>query len=104
MSKRDIYVKKLKAQLDEWNADLDRFEVRIQKAKADVKKEQLAQLAELRQKTAHAQQTLARIQNGGDDAWEDLKQGAENAWNALRDSLSEAKSEFKRGYREGMKE
>jgi uncharacterized protein (DUF3084 family) len=69
-----------------------------------VKKKHLAQLAELRQKIAKAQQTLARIQKRGDDAWEDLKQGAENAWNTLKDSLSKAKSEFKRGYREGMKD
>jgi len=43
-------------------------------------------------------------QEAGDDAWEDLKQGAENAWNALRDSFSKAKSEFKRGYRRGLEE
>jgi prefoldin subunit 5 len=31
MSNRDIYVQKLNAQLDEWNAEIDKLEARIQK-------------------------------------------------------------------------
>jgi hypothetical protein len=97
-------VEKLKAQLDEWNADLDKLESKFRKAEASVKIEQFEQLNELRQRTATAQQTLAKIQEVGDDAWEDLKQGAENVWNELGESFSRAKSEFKRVYRRGLEE
>lgn len=47
ISKRGIYVERLKAQLDEWNVELDKLEARIRKAASDVKKEQLKQLNEL---------------------------------------------------------
>jgi hypothetical protein len=61
-------VEKLKAQLDEWNAELDKFESKFRKAEAGVKIEQFEQLNELRQRTAAAQQTLTKIQEAGDDA------------------------------------
>ena len=42
---------------------------------------------------------IAELQQAGDGAWEDLKQGLENSWDILKTSFSKAKSEFERGYR-----
>ena len=70
MTVRDEYIKKLKADLDEWKADLDTLE-----AEAEIKYE--GHIKELRQKLEEAQQTLTKIREEGEDTWEDLKQGAE---------------------------
>jgi hypothetical protein len=104
MSNRDDYIEKLKAQLDRLGADLDELETKFRKAETDVKMEKFEQINELRQRTAAARRTLVKIQEAGDDAWEDLKQSAESAWSALRDSFSKAKSEFKRGYQKGLED
>ncbi|MCJ7685042.1 MAG: hypothetical protein MUO68_12185, partial [Desulfobacteraceae bacterium] len=97
MTVRDEYIKKLKADLDEWKADLDTLE-----AEAEIKHE--GHIKELRQKLEEAQQTLTKIHDGSEDTWEDLKQRAETVWNMYKNSFKKAKSEFKRGYREGVEE
>ena len=97
MSTKEAYEQKLQAQLDEWNADLDTLE-----AETEIKHE--GHIKELRQKLEDARQTLPKICEEGEDTWEDFKQGAETIWNMYKNSFKKAKSEFKRGYRESLKE
>jgi chromosome segregation ATPase len=104
MSTRDAYVAKLKAQLDELNTDLDRLEDEARKASADAKVQYEGQIRELRQKAQGSQQTLTKIRQANENAWDDLKEGAETAWTMLKDSFAAAKSEFKKGYDQGLKE
>ena len=104
MSKRHAYVKKLKAQLDVWNAELDQFEAKAMKAEADAKIRYQRRVEELRRIRDAANLRLTEIQGASEDAWEDLKEGAHSAWNSLKESFREAKSEFERGYKEGMEE
>lgn len=97
--KRDAYVEKLKAQLDEWNAELDKLEAHARKADAEERMRYEARITALREKEQQARETLKLILKAKDDAWGDLKHGVESAWSSLKSSLSEAKSEFKKGYR-----
>jgi len=103
MATREEFEAKLKEQINGWNADLDKLEA---DAEAKIKYEK--QIKELRQKAEEAQQNLTKIHDAGDDvdddAWEDLKQGAKTLWNMYENSFKKAKSEFKRGYREGLEE
>ena len=103
MATREEFEAKLKEQINGWNADLDKLEA---DAEAKIKYEK--QIKELRQKLEEAQQNLTKIHDAGDDAdddaWEDLKQGANTLWNMYEHSFKKAKSEFKRGYREGLEE
>lgn len=94
---RDEYMKKLKAELDELSAELD-----ILKTEAEFKHGD--HIKELRQKLVEAGQTLEKIYDASEDTWEDLKQGAETILNMYKDSFKKAKSEFKKGYREGLEE
>ncbi|MBU1904996.1 MAG: coiled coil domain-containing protein [Proteobacteria bacterium] len=99
MATREEFEAKLKEQINGWNADLDKLEA---DAEAKIKYEK--QIKELRQKAEEAQQNLTKIHDASDDAWEDLKQGAKTLWNMYENSFKKAKSEFKRGYREGLEE
>jgi hypothetical protein len=96
MSTREVYIEKLKAKLDELDAN-----IRGASAEAKVKYEN--QIHDLQKKRDELQQSIKDIQEAGEDAWEELKQGANDAWDALKDSLSKAKSEFERGYKETSK-
>ena len=95
MSKRDAYVKKLKAQLDEWSAELDKLETKARKAKGEIKIKYEEQVASLRRQRDEAKQKLAQIQEVADNAWEELKQGAEDTWAKLKKAFSKARSQFK---------
>ena len=101
---RDAYVQKLKAKLDEWNAEIDMLAAKADQAEADAKIEYYRRLEDLRAKRSELEGKIAELQQAGEGAWEDLKEGLENSWEILKTSFSRAKSEFERGYRKGREE
>jgi predicted nucleic acid-binding Zn-ribbon protein len=103
-AKRDAYVEKLKVRLDALNAELDELEAEARKAGAEARIRYEGHLKALREKQAEAKDVLNNISDAKDDAWTDLAQGLESVWNALKSGFLDAKSEFEKGYREGMKE
>jgi len=48
MSKRDQYIDKIKAKLDQWNAEIDKMKAKVDEAEADTKIEYQQQLDEMR--------------------------------------------------------
>lgn len=93
--KRDAYVQKLKAKMDEWNAEIDKIEAKADQAEAESKIEYEKQLEDMRAKRRNLEDKMAELQQAGDGAWEDLKTGIENARNSLDSALKSAASRFK---------
>jgi len=93
--KREVYLEKFKAQLDEWNADLERLEAKGRKANADAKLKYDKEISSIRERMSEARKKAAEIQNANESAWEDLRQGAEDAWNRLKEAVQQAKAEVK---------
>jgi predicted nuclease with TOPRIM domain len=102
--KRDAYVQKLKAKLDEWNAEIDMLAAKADQAEAEAKIGYDRRLEDLCAKRTELEEKIAELQQSSEGAWEDLKQGLENSWDILKASFSRAKSGFERGYREGREE
>jgi len=102
-AKRDAYVEKLKAQLDEWNADIDKLAAKANQAEAETKIEYQNQLDDLRTKRDDVRDKLSAIQQAGEGAREDLKEGLENSWEILKMTFNKAKAEFEKGYKSGTK-
>jgi chromosome segregation ATPase len=94
MTKRDEYAEKLKTQIDEWNAELDRFEGRMNAAAAEARQKYQEELNALRQRRDDMLQELARVQQATDDAWDEVWRGAEEAWQTMKDAFSRARSKF----------
>jgi len=103
-AKRDAYVEKLKTQLDEWNADIDKLAAKAAQEKTEAKIEYQKQLDDLRAKRDDVRDKLSAMQQAGEGAWEDLKEGLENSWEVLKMSFNKAKYEFEKGYKKGTKE
>ncbi len=103
-AKRDAYVEKLKAQLDEWNADIDKLAAKAAQAEAEAKIEYQNEVEDLRAKRDDVRDKLSAIRQAGEGAWEDLKEGLENSWEILKMSFTKAKSEFEKGYKKGTRE
>ncbi|MFO7459256.1 MAG: hypothetical protein R6X07_01420 [Desulfatiglandales bacterium] len=92
--KRDAYVQKLKAKMAEWNAEIDKLHAKADLAKAEAKIEYHEQIEDLRAKRKEVEDKIAELQQAGEGAWEDLKQGLENSWEILKATYAKAKSRF----------
>lgn len=101
---RDAYVQKLKAKVDEWNADIDKLAAKADQSEADAKISYQEQLEEMRAKRQELEEKIADLQNAGESAWEEIKQGVESSWEVWKASFSRAKTAFEQGYQEGRKD
>ncbi|HWM41866.1 MAG TPA: hypothetical protein VNP36_05450 [Burkholderiales bacterium] len=89
---RDEYVQKLKSQIDQWNAQMAKWEALSQ----DVKNKYLTQLDELQVRRDEALAELRRIQGASVDAWSDMMRGAEGAFKQMREAFERARKAFEK--------
>jgi multidrug resistance efflux pump len=94
MSKRDEYVEKLKAQLDECNAEVRKWEAKAKGTQADVRTEYEKQLEAFRRQRDQAVEQMRQVQAAAGDAWLDLARGADEAWAKAREAFEKARSHF----------
>jgi uncharacterized coiled-coil DUF342 family protein len=91
---RDAYVAKMKAKLDEWNAEIAKLEAKAKQKEADARKDFEEQIEELKAKRSKANEQLEQMSSAGESAWNDLKAGVEQAADVLGDALNAARSRF----------
>ena len=102
-AKEDKYVQKLKARLDEWNAEIKKLAADAEHAEAQTKIDYEKKLEELKRKKEELEEKIVAVEGGRQSSWEDFKEGVDNSWKIFKRTLSKTKSEFKHGYREGKK-
>jgi len=95
MSNRDAYEQKLRAKLDEWQAEIDKLKAQARGAEADSRLEREKEAEHLEAKREEVRQKLEEMREAGDDAWDDVRAGAERAWESLSDAFEKARSRFK---------
>mgnify|MGYP006309054223 CR=1 FL=1 len=95
MSMKESYEKKLQAQLDEWDAEINKLKAKADKAQADAQLEYYEKVEELRMMQEAARAKLTELREAGDDAWEDLKAGLEAARDSMGKALKAAGSRFR---------
>ena len=94
MTTRDAYVERIKAQIDQWNDEIDRFQAQARRAVADVKIEYEEQVAGLKGRRDALRERLAALQQAGDEAFEDLRVGTDKALAGIREAFARARSRF----------
>lgn len=95
MGEKELYQRKMRAQLDEWKAELHKLEAKAAGARADVQLEMNRRIQALQGKIEEGRTKLSALAEATDDAWESLKEGVESTWKSLRASLREAASKLK---------
>ena len=92
MESRDAYTARAKAQLDHWNAEMDRWQVKSQDLSAEARKRYEEQMGAALKHRDQAAAKLAEMQAIAGEAWVGMRQGVDDAWGSLRDSLNKVKS------------
>lgn len=95
MNDKELYQQKKQAQLDEWQAELDKLKAKTSGASADKQLELNKDIEALEAKIEDGRTKLAEIEQASDDAWESIKDGVESAWDSLKSGFSDAADKFK---------
>ena len=94
MSTKQEYEAKLRARYHEWSAEIERLKERAAGVEADMRSEYDSQIKELRAMQAAAEQHLSELGKASEGAWQDLKAGADAAWDAFGEAIRSARSRF----------
>jgi hypothetical protein len=96
MTKREEYVEKMKSQLEQWNAEAQRWEEKLKHAEADMKVEYERQLEAVRSRRDEAMYNMKQLQAASTDAWMDMMRGVEEAWKRMGEAVHQARSHFEK--------
>ena len=94
MENRDDYVQKLKKQLDDWNAEVSKWDAKAKGAQADMRDATEKQLEEFRRQRDQAMEQMRQVQNASADAWTQYIRGTDEAWAKTREAYEKAYSQF----------
>ena len=94
MSDYRLYQEKAKAQLEEWEADLDKLRAKARQKEADDKLDLEEKIRELEEKLEKGKARYDELKQSSESAWKSFKEGMDSAWNDLSLAFNEAKSKF----------
>jgi len=95
MNEKELYQQKKQAQLDEWQAELEKFKAKASAATADAQLELNKQIEALEVKIEEGKAKLAEVADASEGAWESIKEGVESAWESMKSAFSDAAAKFK---------
>ena len=95
METKEAYKNKLKAQLAEWEAQINLFAAKTNNVAADVRVKYAQELDELREKQRKASEKLKELEHASGAAWQEVKLSADQTWDELKSGVARAISKFK---------
>lgn len=94
MMNRDEYVRKLKAQIDEWSAQAARWEAQMREAHGKLREEYARQLDQVKSRRDAMLHQMRLLQSASADAWTEVRHGADQAWKSMQEAFERARSHF----------
>ncbi len=95
MKTKEEYIESLASELKEWSAQIDLLAIKTENAAAHVKLRYIEELNALRAKQHEAAAKIKELHETSGDAWETVKETADQVWADLRAGLASAVSKFK---------
>ncbi len=90
----DAYVEEIKAKIDDYNVEINKFQAKVDKVRAAAQAPYLKHLEEIKAKRLALEGKIEELRHSGETAWEDVKKGVELAWKSLGKSIRTARSRF----------
>ncbi len=94
MTMKDAYVQKIQARLNAWDSEIESLKAKAIEANADARIAIEEQIVAVEKQQKEAQQKLDELRQSNEDAWGDLKAGAESAWMSLEKAIENAAKRF----------
>lgn len=95
MSDKELYRQKKQAELDEWQAEVDKYKAKASGVSADIQLEMNKQIEALERKIEEGKAKLAAMGEITGDAWESLKGDIESTWESVKSAFNDSASRFK---------
>jgi chromosome segregation ATPase len=86
---------KLEQELDDFDSDLAGLKSKAKNATGDAKEDIERRLDNLEDERAAVKQKLEALENKSGDAWDELKQDAQQAWEALQSEYRELEADIR---------
>lgn len=96
MTTRNEYVDSMKKHIDQWNSEIAVWEAKARVARTDLQIDYEMRLEGLRKQRDEAMVKLDVLQKSAGDAWQELAQGADEAWAKMREAMQKASSHFQK--------
>lgn len=93
-AKRDEYVAKMKLQLDDLNAKMDKLEAKASEAREDARAKYKEEMSKLRQQSKLAKGKLDELKAAGEDSWDVMVAEMEKLRDAFKHSFNYFKSQL----------
>lgn len=93
MSKQDIYIAKMKLQLDELNLELKTLEAKAREARADAKDKVEEEMVKLRHQSSLASAKLDELKASAESTWDKMVADMEKLRDAFKHSFAYFKSQ-----------
>ncbi len=94
MDEQEIYQQKHEAQMDEWEAELEKLKARASRASADAQLELSQRIGQLEEQLEEGKKALSDLADTGDDPWESTKERVDQAWTSLKAGFEQAREEL----------
>lgn len=91
---KQLYEQKLQAELDAWQADIDRLSAKARLATADTRIELQQQLEDLKKKRQAVKEKVDELHASSGAAWHEVKKGLQKAWPAAANGFRAARDKF----------
>lgn len=101
--KRQEYINKLKAKIDEWNTEISDLAQKAGRVKEEKKAEYKKWMETLSTRRKNLEEKITNMKEAEESSWEGLKYGVESSWEALKEKYAEAKSIFKKDIEDDKK-
>jgi chromosome segregation ATPase len=93
-SARHEFIEKVKKELDRLNSEIDRLETDLHAREDEVRRRYTMRKVELEKRRQELNERLVEMEVAGENAWEELKAGLDDARNALQEGIERARKEF----------
>ncbi|HEY5583843.1 MAG TPA: hypothetical protein VIK78_05045 [Ruminiclostridium sp.] len=95
MEKRYLYLEKISAQIEQYNAKITGIRGKANEVQVDMKLEYLNQVEKFEGKIDDLKEKYEQLRKASESSWQDIKEGTENALNELKESFANATERFK---------
>lgn len=95
MNTKEEYIQFLHKKLDEWSADIDKLSAKISQIDAESKVEANKQMVALQSKREELEEKIKLIQQSSEDAWQDIRAGADLLYDTVDQTIRSVLSRFK---------